>query len=76
VIVLTSIVQPKRRMKEKASAWHCNYRELLGPYQLKLAELTGCAVSGVARHSDPTVTKGVKLASHSPAPNGAGRTLR
>jgi hypothetical protein len=40
-------------MKEKPSAWHCNCRELLGPYQLNLAELTRCAVCGVARHSDP-----------------------
>jgi hypothetical protein len=40
-------------MKEKPSAWHCNCGELLGPYQLKLAELIGCAVCGVARYSDP-----------------------
>jgi hypothetical protein len=40
-------------MTEKPSAWRCNCRELLGPYQLNLAELTRCAVCGVARHSDP-----------------------
>jgi hypothetical protein len=47
-----------------------------GPYQPNLAELTRCAVCGVARHSDPTVTKSGKLAPHSPASNGAGRTFR
>jgi hypothetical protein len=37
-------------MTERPSTWHGSCRELLGPYQLNLAELTRCAV---ARHSDP-----------------------
>jgi hypothetical protein len=51
-------------------------RKLLGPYQLNLAELTRCAVCGVARHSDPAVTKSLELAPHFPASNDAGRTCR
>jgi hypothetical protein len=49
---------------------------LLGPYRLNLAHLMRCAVCGVARHSDPTVTKNAKLARQSPTPNEPGRTLR
>jgi hypothetical protein len=76
VIVFNSNVQPKRRMKEKPEAWHCNCRKLLGPYRLNLAHLMRCAVCGVAPHSDPTVTKNAKLARQSPTPNEPGRTLR
>ena len=63
-------------MKEEPSAWHCNCRKLLGPYQLNPAELRRCTVCGVARHTDPTVTKSMKLAPYSPAPSGTGRTFR
>jgi len=47
--MFNSNVQPKRRIKERATAWHCNCRKLLGPYQLNFAELTRGAVCGVAR---------------------------
>jgi hypothetical protein len=76
VIVFNSNVQPKRRMQEKPTAWHCNCRKSLGPYQLNLAELMRCAACGVARHDDPTVTKNGKLARHSPASNEPGRASR
>jgi hypothetical protein len=65
-------------MKEKLSVWRCNCRELLGPYQLNLAALTRCAGPSAASHATVTrtVTKNGKLAPHSPASNGAGRTFR
>ena len=56
-----------RVVKEGLSAWHCNCRKLFGPYQLNPAELARCAICGVERHIDPTVTKSMNLAAVSPA---------
>ncbi len=72
-VPFNSNVQPKRRMREKPGPWHCNCRKPLGPYQLNSAHLMRCGVCGVARHSDPTVSATVKLATQSPAADGAGR---
>jgi hypothetical protein len=54
--MFNSNVQPKRRMKAKPAAWHCNCRRPLGPYKLNQAQLTRCPACGVARHSDPTAS--------------------
>jgi hypothetical protein len=44
--VFNSNVQPKRRMKERPTPWHCNCRKQLGPYQLNHAHLKRCPVCG------------------------------
>jgi hypothetical protein len=66
--MFSSNVQPKRRMKAKPAAWHCNCRQPLGPYKLNHARLTRCPVCGVARHSDPTVRANTKIAPQPPTP--------
>jgi hypothetical protein len=51
--------------------------EIAWPLRAEPAELMRSADCGVARHTDPTVTKNGKLAPpHFPAFNRAGRTFR
>jgi hypothetical protein len=50
--VFNSNVQPKRRMKEKPTAWQCECRKPQGRYQLNLAHLMRCPVCGVERHGE------------------------
>ena len=68
VIVFTSNVQPKRRMRQKPRPWHCRCRTPLGPYRLNSARLTRCLACGVGRYSDPTLA----VAPHPPVLDGAG----
>jgi hypothetical protein len=49
--------------------------EVARPYQLNPAELTRCAVCGVSRHTDPTVTRSMKLAPYSPVPQWNSQNL-
>jgi hypothetical protein len=42
--VFNSNVQPKRRMKEKPTAWQCECREARARYHLNLAHLMRCPV--------------------------------
>jgi hypothetical protein len=65
--MFNSNVQPKRRMRAKPAAWHCNCRQPLGPYKLNRQELTRCPTCGVARHSDPTVRANTKVAPQPPS---------
>ena len=55
--MFNSNIQPKRRMKARPEAWHCNCRQPLGPYKLNDAQLTRCPTCGVRRHSDPTAPR-------------------
>jgi hypothetical protein len=71
--MFNSNVQPKRRMKAKRAAWHCNCRHSLGPYKLNDGELTRCPACGVARHSDPTA-HATKLVPQRPTALGADTT--
>jgi hypothetical protein len=64
--MFNSNVQPKRRMKAKPAAWHCNCRQPLGPYKLNHAQLMRCPSCGVARHSDPAARANRKVAPHPP----------
>jgi len=49
-------------MNRKPAAWHCNCRKPLGSYKLNDATLERCPICGVARYSDPTLAKKMKLA--------------
>jgi hypothetical protein len=72
--MFSSNVQPKRRMKAKAAAWHCTCRQPLGPYKLNHARLTRCPVCGVARRSGPTAGANTKVAQELPTSLSADTT--